>query len=219
MSPQISERMKSLQSEIFDLYNNVASSQSEHPKIRSYAKATDEHTRRVIGNIIIACRLMGCPLSDVLYASAACHDIGRMKKKPADFQGDDNAWRTYRDNNHHTVSAEDCVEPLARNNFTEYEIGRISSLVEYHGIDIEKDADIEVRMLQIADKLDRLGVDGAKRLYDNRRNRGLSHDDSKSDAAATMKEAYQYLYNLGLSSRLSIYVKQKYEEGKEYSKI
>jgi hypothetical protein len=216
MSPKLSDRIERLQNEIVNFYNPIASSSSEHPVRRYSAKTISEHTSRVFNNIDIVCSLTGYSSSDRLYASALCHDMGRLMEKPESFEGSEMDWVRYRDSNHSKLSAKDCVNRLKKTDFSKDEISDIFTLVESHEVKMERWTGTETDILRVADRLDRLGKDGVVRLYENRRDLlKSSHEESLCGTVETMEEAHRYLIGLGLPSELSKYVEEKYEESKK----
>jgi HD superfamily phosphohydrolase YqeK len=212
MQSELSDRVAGLEKETFDFYESIATSPLEHPIKQDVARVLIDHTRRVLGNVTVVCGFMKYKLNDTLYAAGIVHDIGRMRNRPKDSLMTEKEWIKYRDEYHHILSGEDCVPYLKRANFTDEEIEKTRALVEYHGVDIKAPADPEVIIVQVADKLDKLGVDGARRLFNLRRFHDAPTQKIKDGMANKMIETVAYLSRFNLPRDLQVYIEQKWFE-------
>ena len=124
------------------------------------------HTSRVVQNLGKIDDVLGNSISELAYAAALCHDIGRFSEKPKWRRKA--GWDRYRNQNHAKVSGKECVGYLRNAGYDNTKIKHIRRLaVSHNDKNVAGGSSLELRALQIADQMDRFSPDGVIRLFEN----------------------------------------------------
>ena len=208
-STDLMARLKGLEDEVFRFYDDVGAKYKDNmPKVADLAASTKAHTERVAENVFRIYKIIGQEPSELVCVSALLHDTGRLANEG-------------NDENHHVYSAE-MVGGFLGDGYDDESVKAVKELVYGHNdmnetgrLKVTQDSPLELKVLCAADKLDRLGAKGAKRLYDNRIRRGATPEKAKTGSEATMMQSSGFLRYLNISEDYVSYVNSQLAEGLE----
>jgi HD superfamily phosphodiesterase len=173
------------------------------------AASTKRHTGKVLENAFRIYKMIGQEPSELVCVSALLHDTGRVTEEG-------------NDANHHVYSVKLADGFLAGTTYSSEEVEAIKGLVYGHNdlnekgrLKVKPDGPLPLIILCAADKLDRLGEEGAKRLYENRM-RNMKESDSKKakeSSAITMEESARFLRYLNISAEYLEHVDKELKDG------
>ena len=152
-------------------------------KYRSWIESTYNHTSRVVLNemyLFLELRRMFTELEkgnevdeeifEPLVAAGLLHDIGRLMGMPSDWDKSPDDWYKHKDQNHHIISSESCTPYLEDAGYREPQISKIKSIILAHDDDeLTCSSPVENRIMQVGDKMDKMGTYGVNRLFSNRK--------------------------------------------------
>jgi hypothetical protein len=206
-----SHQLRLLKYDIGDLF--ISKIGESLPEKREMYNSTFQHTSRVALNVADLYQRLGQASDEIVYAAAICHDIGRLRSMPQNWALGRDKWIKYKDDHHAEFSGEECVPHLEKARYGKNAIELIRYVIVSHEDEsVSANSPLQFRLIQAADKLDKLGKDGVNILFTNRRLIYPHWDDSKRlyDVEKVMKRTYEEVKRLGLVPE---YIEAKYNEG------
>jgi hypothetical protein len=211
----MSEQLLKLENLVDDFFQKALASTEDQNK-KNWINSTYNHTFRVIENVKEIYQELDQELDEKVYAAALCHDIGRLRDKPADWDRSPGEWFQHNNDYHHIFSGEDCFQLLKSAWYDHGSIKEIQDIVVMHGDDsVNNESDLKYRVLQLADKLDKFNADGVKRIY---KSRGMMKRGERiSEVKRIMEFGLEKAQSYGICEKL---VQRKYDQGlKQFKKM
>jgi len=190
-------------------------------------QSTIDHTRHVLGNVPVVCEKIGSSPVAIDFAAALCHDLDRVSYQrdfPEYTSLEKPAWFSLKNGGHGILSSLMCGKYLDKAGFFAPEKSEIIASIAVHDDRfVTKGMGYFPFVLIMSDKLDRFGDEGARRLYENRRDlfdkklgRKLNHEEAVRSSKETMNSTLETLKKMDIPDKLLQHMMEKYEKGNKF---
>lgn len=162
-----------------------------------FVQSTAEHVSRVALNVEQIYQELGLPIDEGAYVAALCHDIGRLKDKPKNWNDKKKNWHEHKNKNHHIYSSEICHPLLLAAGYQKEKAHRIKNIVLSHNYEREEgeaeECMLEEKVIQIADKMDKFSKNGVRRLFSSwKENKRYRSNKKLIDSVSETMEKWGY---------------------------